>query len=261
MANLITKFAVANYGDIQSLINQGKLAYPTYVFCRDTNTMVFIDKHARIQDIQGFSQSSVITVDKLPTENIKSNTFYICNGIGYLLINDILVPVFKEISENTGVSSYDELKEIPIVNKNGTISSPVVLSELEVGCYSVSGKYQIGGNLTTIYAPSKNIVVLVEADEAYKYITRIDGKNIVVYTVTLETMEISSDKYATQSWVQAQGYTTKDYVNQAIKDLYDKIVNETMVIITKVSQLENDMGYITSNDLGEISNDAIADLF
>ena len=257
----ITKFAVANHGDIQSLIERGLLSYPTYVFCRDTNTMVFIDKNAQMQDIKGFNQSSIVTVEELPTENIQSNTFYICNGIGYLLINDILVPVFKEVSENVGVSSYDDLTEIPLVNKRGTIVSPIVLSDLEVGCYSVSGQYQIGGNMTTTYVPSSNIIVLVDTDDATKYITRIDGKKVILYTIVLETMEVSLSEYTTQTWVKAQGYTTESYVNQAIEDLYNKIINETLVVITKVSQLENDAGYLTAENFGEISDQEITNLF
>lgn len=261
MANMMTKFAVANYGDIQSLIDKGLLSYPTYVFSRNTNTMVFIDKNGEMQDIGGFNQSSIIMVEELPTTDIKSNTFYICDGIGYLKINDILVPVFKEISEEVGVSSYDKLSEVPIVNKRGTITAPIVLSDLDVGCYSVSGQYQIGGNLTTTYTPSVSVVVLVESDETSKYITRISGKNVVTYTITLETLEVVSDSYSTQSWIQAQGYVTEDYVNQAIEDLYNKIVSETMVVITKLSQLENDMGFITSDDLEELGEEAITGLF
>lgn len=261
MANLVTKFAVANHGDIQSYIDQGLLTYPAYVFCRDTNTMVFIDKNVKMQDIKGFNQSSIIFVEELPTENIQSNTFYICNGIGYLSINNILVPVFKEISENATVSSYDDLSEVPIVNKRGTIVSPVVLSDLEVGCYSISGQYQIGGNLTTTYVPSSNVIVLVDLEGEYKYITRIDGKRVVVYTIVLETMEVVSDEYTTQTWVKAQGYATESYVSQAIEDLYNKIISETMVVITKVSQLENDVGYLTNDNLEEISDDLITSLF
>lgn len=261
MANLYTKFAVANHSDIQSLIEQGLLSYPTYVFCRDKNTMVFIDKNAQMQDIKGFNQSSIVTVEELPTENIQSNIFYICNGIGYLLINDILVPVFKEISENVGASSYNDLSEVPLVNKRGTIVSPVVLSDLEAGCYSVSGQYQIGGNLTTTYVPSSNVIILIDVDDASKYITRIDGKKVVTYTVALETMEVSLDEYVTQAWVKAQGYVDCDYVNQAITDIYNKIMNEALVNITKVSQLENDMGYLTIDNFGEISNEEITNLF
>lgn len=261
MASLTTKFAVANHSDIQSLIDKGLLSYPTYVFCRDTNTMVFIDKNTQMQDIKGFNQASIIAVEELPTEDILNNTLYICNGVGYLSINDVLVPVFKDISENTDTSSYDNLSNIPIVNKRGTMVSPIILSDLDTGCYSVSGQYQIGGNLTTTYVPSSNVIVLVELDGTSKYITRIDGKKVVVYTVALETTEVVSDEYATQLWVSAHGYATENYVNQAIEDLYNKIISETMVVITKVSQLENDVGYLTNENLEEISDDLIAGLF
>lgn len=261
MASLTTKFAVANYDSIQSLIEQGLLVYPTYVFCRDKNTLVFIDKNQQMQDVKGFNQSSIITVNELPTEDIQNNTFYICNGIGYLLINDTLVPMFKEISEDSGSTSYDDLSETPLVNKRGTIVSPVVLSDLGTGCYSVSGQYQIGGSLTTTYVPSSNVIVLIESDDEFKYITRIDGRKIIVYTITLETMEVESNEYATQTWIAEQGYADYDYVNQAIEDLYNKIISETMVTITKVSQLENDMGYLTNDNFEEISENFIADLF
>lgn len=262
MANLMTKFAVADYDSIQGYIDQGVLSYPTYVFCRDLNTMVFIDKNAQIQNVRGFNQTSIVTVDELPKENIQSNTFYICNGAGYLLINGILVPVFKELSDNAGgASSYDELSEVPVVNKRGTLASPTILSDLDTGCYSISGQYQIGGDMATTYLPSSNVIVLVEIDEDFKYITRIDGKKIISYIVSLETGKVVSDEYATQTWIKTQGYTTENYVNQAIEDLYNKIVSETMVVITKLSQLENDVGYLTSDDLEEISNQNISDLF
>lgn len=259
MANPVTKFAVASHGNIQSLIDSGKLSYPTYVFCRDTNTMAFIDKNGLMQDIQGFNQNAIVTVEELPTENIKNNTFYICDGIGYLLINNNLVPVFKEISENDGASSYDDLSNVPLINKKGTIVSSVVLSDLDTGCYSVSGQYQFVSDGTTYSHPS-NVIVLIETDDEFKYITRISGKNVEVYTVSLETMEVSSTKYATQSWVEAQGYTTKNYVDQAITDLYNKIMDEALVVITKVSQLENDAGYLTAEDMVEI-DDEIDNLF
>lgn len=256
-----TKFAVANYDSIQSYIEQGVLSYPTYVFCKDINTMVFIDKNNEIQDIKGYSQTSIVTVEELPTEGILSNTLYICNGVGYLLINDVLVPVFKKISENTDTSSYDNLTDVPLVNKKGTITSPIILSDLDTGCYSISGQYQVGGDLTTTYVPSSNVIVLVESNDTYKYITRIDGKKVVVYTITIETMEIVSDEHATQSWVKAQGYADYDYVNQAIEDLYNKIISETMIKITKVSQLENDMGYLTNDNMEKIGEAEIAELF
>lgn len=260
MANSNTPiFAVASRNKIQSYIEQGVLVYPSYVFCKDQNTMVFVDKNLQIQDIKGFNQTSILVVEALPTDNIQSNTFYICNGVGYLSINDVLVPVFKELTED--VSDYDLLKNLPIVNKYGEVSSPIVLFDLENGSYSITGQYKICGNLETVYVPSKSVVVLVDSDEENKYITKLDAKNICVYIVNLNSMDVVIDKYTTESWVLAQGYATESFVEQAIEDLYQKIISEALGSITKVSQLENDAGYLTANDLTEIGDDMIANLF
>lgn len=254
MANSnIPTFAVASRGNIQSYIEQGILTYPSYVFCKDKNTLVFIDKNLQIQDIKGNNQLSIVECDVLPTENIQRDTFYLCNGKGYLLVGDALIPVFKEIDDG----DYDLLNNVPIVNKIGTLNSPIVLKDLEVGSYSISGQYRVNEN-STIYLSSKNIIVLVESDDTHKCITVL-GRNVRVYTVNLETNEIIEKTYATQAWVEEQGYVTEDYVVEAIHDLYNKIISE--VLITKVSQLENDLGFLTAEDLNEISNDQIADLF
>lgn len=255
-------FYSASYDKIQSYIAEGVITYPSYVFCKDKNTLVFVDKDLKIQDVKGFGQSSIVEVNDLPTSDILSNTFYICKGVGYLLIGEALVPVFKNISESDeGVDSYDNLKNVPLVNKYGNVGEPVVLSELDDGSYSVNGHYQIGGNLTTTYVPLKNVMFLVESDEENKYITRLSGKNICVYKVNLESSDVVSDEYVTQSWIQRNGYATESYVTQAIEDLYNRIAEDALVNITKISQLENDIGYLTESDFKEISTDIIAGLF
>jgi len=45
MANSkIPMFAVASRGKIQTYVDEKILQYPSYVFCKDQNTLVFIDK-------------------------------------------------------------------------------------------------------------------------------------------------------------------------------------------------------------------------
>lgn len=263
MANSsIPMFAIASYGKIQTYIDEKILKYPSYVFCKDKNTMVFIDKDLHIQEIKGFDQSSIISVDVLPEENIQKNTFYICNGKGHLLINDVLVPVFKELNE-TGESGsdYDLLEHIPIANKYGEISSPIIISDLENGSYSIKGQYKIGGDNETVYVSSKDVIMLVESDDEYKYITRLGAKGIYQYTLDLDTNKVTINEYATQSWILAQGYTTENYVDKAIENLYNRIAEEALVTITKLSQLENDMGYLTESDMTEIDEQEIVGLF
>ena len=211
-----------------------------------------------MNDIKGYSQVSMFVVDELPTENISDNTFYLYNGIGYLSINGKLIPVFKDVSES--VESYNDLADIPVVNKEGSMGSEVVLSDLDDGVYSIKGNYVIGGSFSTTFIASSNAMILVESDEEYKYITRLGAKNVCVYKFNIATGEVTNDEYVTKSWVTEQGYATETYVNDAIEALYQKLANEALVI-TKVSQLENDMGYLTKDNFGEISEENIAGLF
>lgn len=258
MANAPT-FAVASREKIQGYISEGLLKYPSYVLCKHTYEWVYIDKDLEMQDIKGYAQASMFVVDELP-ENIQENTFYLCDGIGYLSINGKLVPVFKDITD--GATSYNDLADVPIINKVGTMAEPIVLAHLDDGSYSVSGQHKISDTIPTIYVAPANVMVLIESDEDNKYITRLGAKDVKVYTVNLTSQEVSTDEYATQSWVEAQGYTNRNYVNQAIEDVYNKIMNEVLTNnIFKVSQLENDIGYLTADNFNGISNEAISELF
>jgi len=246
----VVKFASASLSKLQSYINSGVITPLTYVFCKDTNNLVFVDRNSIIQPVKGHQQETIITVDELPTENIRTDAFYFYNGTGYLYVNNNFIPVFKELSDTTTV---------PFVIKTGTPTDPIIVADLEVGNYMISGSYKIGGDLITAFSTSRKVQFIVDADEANKYITRFDGNKINVYTVNLESAKTTSDSYVTESWIASQGYTTTNYVDQAINDLYNKIAGE--ILITKVSQLENDCGYLTADDINGISEDFIADLF
>lgn len=256
-------FYSASYSKIQSYIDSGVIGATSYVLCKDDvhkNELIFVDKNLEMQPVVGYEQNNILFVDKLPTEGYRTNAFYVCNNVGYLYVNGIPVPMFKELSDDESTNDYDLLSNLPIVNKHGEVGNPVVLCDLDNGSYSVNGQYQIGGNLTTTYVPSKNVIILIDSDDEYKYITKLDAKNVCAYKVELISMEVVTDKYVTESWVLEQGYTTKTYVDEAIEALYKKIASE-MVTITKMSQLENDMGYLTNDDLREVSDESIAGLF
>lgn len=252
-------FAVASREKIPGYISEGLLKYPSYVLCKTTYEWVYIDKNLEMHDIKGYAQASMFVVDVLPEEDFVENAFYLCDGIGYLSINGKLVPVFKDISDS--VESYNDLADVPVINKVGTMGVEIILSDLDDGTYSVKGNYKIGGNMNTVYIASANTIILVESDDNYKYITKLGAKKINVYTFDVSTSEVVSTDYATESWVSEQGYTTQKYVDEAIEALYQRIANEALVTITKVSQLENDIGYLVADDLKEIDNNDIADLF
>lgn len=262
MATVSTTFATASYDKIQSYIDSGVLKYPSYVLCKDEahkNNLIFIDKELNLQPVKGYEQDSIIIVDTLPTENIRTNAFYVCGTTGYLYINGVPVPVFKEITDAIG--SYDELSDVPFVNLYGEPTAPIVVGELEIGSYMISGNYTIGGNLETTFSTSRKVMFTIDSDEENKYITRFDSNSICVYTVNISSSEVTKNEYATQSWIKEQGFATENYVNQAIENLYKKIAEESMVLITKLSQLENDCGYLTAENINGIGENFISDLF
>ncbi len=250
-------FAVASRDKIQGYIDSKVLKYPSYVLCKNTYDWVYIDKELQMHDIKGHAQASMFVVDVLP-EEFKENTFYLHNGIGYLALNGKLVPVFKEISESA--NSYNDLADVPVVNKEGSMGDEVILSDLDDGSYSIKGNYMVGGSDTTTYIAGSNVTVLIESDETCKYITKISAKQVCSYKFDIVTGEVVKDEYITKSWITEQGYSTKTYVDEAIEALYQRLANEALVI-TKLSQLENDMGFLTLDNFGEISEDHIADLF
>lgn len=257
MATQPTFAAVSTFDKIQSYVTDGTLSYPSYILCRDDWTWAFVDKDSTVKHIKGYQQESIISVDTLPTEDIRTDAFYFCNGIGYLYINNSFVPVFSDV--DNPISSYDQLSNIPIINQYGTVASPIVVSDLDNGLHAISGQYKIGGNLETVFVTTSKIMFLIDSDETHKYITKINPQKICLYTMDISTSEVKSDNYVTNSWILAQGYTTETFVNKVIQDLYDRIISELK--ITKVSQLENDIGYLTTDDFEEIGDSEIANLF
>ena len=257
MANVPT-FAVASRDKIQGYIDSKTLKYPSYVLCKETYEWVYIDKNLQMHDIKGYAQTSMFDIEELPTEGFQEKAFYLCNGIGYLSINGKLVPVFKDISDL--VESYDDLADTPIINKIGSMGEEIILSDLDDGAYSIKGHYKISESLNTVHISSSNVIILIESDENYKYITKLGANKVNVYKIDIATKEVTKDGYVTESWITEQGYASKTYVDEAIENLYKKIANEALVI-TKISQLENDMGYLTKDNLIEIGNEDIAGLF
>ena len=256
--NSVPTFAVASRDKIQGYISEGILKYPSYVLCKHEYTWVFIDKELQIHNVEGYGQASMFFVDELP-EVFKDRTFYVCNGIGYLGINGKLVPVFRNISE--GVGSYNDLADIPVTNKVGSLGAEIILSDLDDGNYNIKGHYKIGGNSSTVSISSANTMFLIESDDTYKYITKLGAKKVYIYKIDIASGEVVTDEYITKSWIEENGYTNRDYVNQAIEDLYQRISNEALITITKLSQLENDCGFITAEEIPEIENKEIFNLF
>ena len=280
----IPRFVAGNYSNIVNAVRNGTVKYPSYVFVRDQQKLAFVDINNELKFIGG--KQYVLHVQELPSvANGDVEVLYIYKNIVYIFDGKTYIPTYRDytskinalesriydledrmnnIGNNPGsgsgdgisTDSYDGLNNTPIKNHYGDEYNPICICDLQDGIHSIDGEYKIGGTMDTTFIASKNVLFLIESDDYYKYITKLDAKNICVYTVDLSTMDVSADDYFTQSWLYSQGFTTESYVNNAIAQVYQDLGggSGTTGSITKLSQLENDMGYITREEIGETSH-------
>lgn len=81
------------------------------------------------------------------------------------------------------ITSYNSLLNVPIENKNGSQANPIVISELGLGNYNLTGFYSdLGGDATQIEA---HLIVIVTRDaetgeKVATYQEIRNGKNVFV---------------------------------------------------------------------------------
>ena len=134
----------------------------------------------------------------------------------------------KNSNDNYDISWVNAELDTPIDKIIGTLDNPIILSELPSGVYRIVGNNYIirDDNTYFVDATGSNLYIRSEEDNN---VMKISSKGIIVYTFTEE------------------GYTTNRYVTE---EEVNAIKNEiTASIPTKVSQLENDLHFMTSEEV------------
>ena len=150
--------------------------------------------------------------------------------------------------EITPIQNYNELNDIPITNLNGSLSNPIFLSELSSGIYRISGNYYICNENDTCHVDASGQTIFFVTEET-NTILKINSNGISFYAI--------SDGSYKESKIP-----TMDEINEIIANL-------KKLIPSKTSELVNDSGFITSEDLQEhiqdnfskITNSEIEGLF
>lgn len=146
------------------------------------------------------------------------------------------------------IQNYNQLNNIPIKNVEGSLSNPIILSQLPSGIYRVSGNYYICNKKDTCHIDASGQTIFFITNEANR-ILKINSNSIVFYS-------ISGDTYSETS------VPTLDDINEMITNL-------KRLIPSKTSELENDSGFITEANLqsqidtnfSKITNNEIEGLF
>lgn len=134
----------------------------------------------------------------------------------------------KNSNDNYDISWVNAELDTPIDKVIGTLENPVILSELPSGVYRIVGNNYIIRDDTTYFVDATGSNLYIRSVEDNN-ILKISTKGIIVYTFTDD------------------GYTTDRYVTEEDVNAIKNSIMQSMP--TKLSQLENDMNFVTSEEV------------
>ena len=252
-----SRLSFQKYDIIEDYINQKKLDAYDIVYTTDTHENVVIDADLNIVPIR----SRVYRFTDITSANLslnKSSDTYEGQIVailqendekysGYIVNKNKVGEFYVSPLSESGQIDYDSLGNKPVINKIGTLNSPITVDQLEDGIYKIRGQYKLTESAITIYLSSNDNFFLVKTENDITYIKKISSMDITDYTVnsdgsisasTIPTTKILKN-YATKSYVDdkiaALDLLTKDDVTTYVADIINNTIDEK--IETKVNEM------------------------
>ena len=252
-----SRLSFQKYDIIEDYINQKKLDAYDIVYTTDTHENVVIDADLNIVPIR----SRVYRFTDITSANLslnKSSDTYEGQIVailqendekysGYIVNKNKVGEFYVSPLSESGQIDYDSLGNKPVINKIGTLNSPITVDQLEYGIYKIRGQYKLTESAITIYLSSNDNFFLVKTENDITYIKKISAMDITDYTVnsdgsisasTIPTTKILKN-YATKSYVDdkiaALDLLTKDDVTTYVADIINNTIDEK--IETKVNKM------------------------
>lgn len=252
-----SRLSFQKYDIIEDYINQKKLDAYDIVYTTDTHENVVIDADLNIIPIR----SRVYRFTDITSANLslnKSSDTYEGQIVailqendekysGYIVNKNKIGEFYVSPLSESGQIDYDSLGNKPVINKIGTLDSPIAVDQLEDGIYKIRGQYKLTESAITIYLSSNDNFFLVKTENDITYIKKISAMDITDYTVnsdgsisasTIPTTKILKN-YATKSYVDdkiaALDLLTKDDVTTYVADIINNTIDEK--IETKVNKM------------------------
>lgn len=276
MANLKStqraKFFYINRDEIEKLIEKGKIDANDIVYTKDSHENIFIGSdlsinpvHSKVycyEDINSAIEDLNNASDTYEGQivSIKTNDKY----KGYI-VNKIDKSYTVTLLSTLENIDYNTLGNRPITNLTGSLSEPVIVSELDNGVYSISGQYKIFNSIETIFSSSVNHIFLVEKTESEIYVRDISARKIISYS-SIEG-EIKQEKILTSDYLKENGYITSNEVDTKLQalDILTKTEAQSYIEDT-VSKyldkvLDSTIDQKLNNMIVEADDSAIDDMF
>lgn len=276
MANLKStqraKFFYINRDEIEKLIEKGKIDANDIVYTKDSHENIFIGSDLSINPVRSKVycyediNSAIEDLNNVPDTyegqivSIKTNDKY----KGYI-VNKIDKSYTVTLLSTLENIDYNTLGNRPITNLTGSLSEPVIVSELDNGVYSISGQYKIFSSIETIFSSSVNHIFLVEKTESEIYVRDISARKIISYS-SIEG-EIKQKEILTSNYLKENGYITSNEVDTKLQalDILTKTEAQSYIEDT-VSKyldkvLDSTIDQKLNNMIVEVDDSAIDDMF
>lgn len=200
-SNLRSRLGYLAYADIQTRIDEGKLDEFDVVLVKDRDTAAYIAPDGSIHDITArmdayLTESTAIrALNASPYTYVGMPVAIRYEGSYKLFIVDGEHGAWEVLPAwgNPVNFSYNELVDVPVINKTGTISEPVILNQLVDGMYAVNGIVKVTADSSSTTLFSTELVVIknngnsiqrMSGDKTHSY--EIDGEIIKEAEVTTD---------------------------------------------------------------------------
>ena len=205
-AKLRSRLGYVNYDEIQDRIDNGQLDEFDVVIVKDQDTVSYIAPDLTIHNITTRLEIFVSESTAKRTLNASSTTYVgmpvaIYHEGSYKLYIVDGTPGDWEVLPAWGNPvnfSYNDLVDVPLINKTGTVGDMVILNELADGMYAVNGLFKVSNHSTEILNSSSPELVIVKSNG--ESVTRVTGKETLTYDTT-GTGEPTVEKFTTESVV------------------------------------------------------------
>ena len=277
------KFGFLAYDDMLARIADGQLDQYDIIFSKDTKQVFIINEN--LEPVAMRSKVYVYDTVEEANEALNTNTDTYEGQVVSIKMGDVYYGhivnknakgtyYVKPLYEHAEPIDYDTLGNKPIENLTGTFNNPIILVDLPTGLYNICGKFKVTADHEREYLVGENRLVLINNMGTTATIKVASSNEIMDFIVS--NGEVISDKVITESSLENRGYTTKEYVDDRIKELdlvqrseieqyiRDFITKELEKIIdTKVdTALENKLlplGYDDVFGLFDANDDGILD--
>ena len=185
--DLRSRLGYLNAEDIQTRIDDGLLDEYDVVLVKDQDTAAFIAPDKTIHHIGArlnaymSERTAIRALNASPTTYVGMPVAIYYNGSYKLFLVDGTVGDWTVLPAwgNPSNFSYNDLVDVPLINKIGTSEDVVILNELADGMYAVNGKFKVTADSSTTFSLSSPELVIVQNNGTE--IKRINATEITSY--------------------------------------------------------------------------------